>query len=580
MKMEYKIKYEQWLSSPIIDEKTKEELRSIAGDEKEIEDRFYKDLEFGTGGLRGVIGAGSNRINIYTVGKATQGLANYIIKHGKEAMDRGVVITYDSRRMSAEFAERVALILSGNGIKAFLYSELQPVPVLSFTVRELGAIAGVAITASHNPPQYNGYKVYWEDGAQIGLERAKEIIAEINAVKDFEEIKDMPRDQALEEGLLNIIGEEVLAKYVDKVVGLSLNPELVKEMGDKVNIIYTPLHGSGNKLVRRVLDEVGFKKVQVVPEQELPDPNFSTVEYPNPEEREVFELAIGMAKKDGNNTDIILGTDPDCDRVGVVVRNAEGEYVVLTGNQVGALLTDYVLGTLKKKNGIPEDGVVIKTIVTSKMGEKIAKSYGVDVMDTLTGFKFIGEKMGQFEKTKSHTYLFGYEESYGYLAGDFVRDKDGVSSSMLICEMAAYYKAKGMSLYEGLVELWDKYGYFQEELKSVEAQGKEGMEQITQMMEGLRKNPPKELAGVKVVEIEDYKESKKYNIKDNTTSPIELPVSDVLRYTLEDESWFAIRPSGTEPKVKIYFSVIGQSLEDAENKMKKLVNAVDQRIQD
>ena len=389
----------------------------------------------------------------------------------------------------------------------------------------------------------------------------------------------MPRKQALEKGLLNIIGEEVLAKYVDRVVGLSLNPELVKDMGNRVNIIYTPLHGSGNKLVRRVLDKVGFKNVKVVPEQELPDPDFSTVEYPNPEERAVFELAIEMARKEGNNTDIILGTDPDCDRVGVVVKNAEGEYVVLTGNQVGALLTDYVLGTLKKKNGLPEDGVVIKTIVTSKMGEKIAKSYGVDVMDTLTGFKFIGEKMGEFEKTKSNTYLFGYEESYGYLAGDFVRDKDGVSSSMLICEMAAYYKSKDMSLYEGLQELWEKYGYFHEELKSVEAEGKEGMEQIAQLMEGLRQTPPKELAGVKVVVIEDYKESKSYNLMDNSISPIELPVSDVLRYTLEDESWFAIRPSGTEPKVKLYFSVIGQSVEDAKNKMEKLIKAVEQRIQ-
>ena len=577
--MEYRKKYEQWLNSTLLEHKTTEELKSIADDEKEIEHRYYKDLELGTGGLRGEIGAGSNGMNIYTVGKATQGLANYIKKHGKEAMDRGVVIAYDSRRMSSEFAERVALILNGNGIKAFLYSELQPVAVLSFTVRELGAIAGVVITASHNPPQYNGYKVYWEDGAQIGLERANEIITEINAIKDFGEIKDMPRKQALDKGLLNIIGEEVLAKYVARVVGLSLNPELVKDMGNRVNIIYTPLHGSGNKLVRRVLDKVGFKNVKVVPEQELPDPDFSTVEYPNPEERAVFELAIEMARKEGNNTDIILGTDPDCDRVGVVVKNAEGEYVVLTGNQVGALLTDYVLGTLKKKNGLPEDGVVIKTIVTSKMGEKIAKSYGVDVMDTLTGFKFIGEKMGEFEKTKSNTYLFGYEESYGYLAGDFVRDKDGVSSSMLICEMAAYYKSKDMSLYEGLQELWEKYGYFHEELKSVEAEGKEGMEQIAQLMEGLRQTPPKELAGVKVVVIEDYKESKSYNLMDNSISPIELPVSDVLRYTLEDESWFAIRPSGTEPKVKLYFSVIGQSVEDAKNKMEKLIKAVEQRIQ-
>lgn len=577
--MEYMTKYHQWLDSPIIDEGTKEELKSILDDKREIEDRFYKDLEFGTGGLRGVIGAGTNRMNLYTVGKATQGFANYIINQGKEAIDRGVVIAYDSRRMSPEFAERVALVLNGNGIKTFLYSELQPTPVLSFSVRELGAIAGVVITASHNPPQYNGYKVYWKDGAQIALDRAKEIIDEINRLDDFSQIKDMPRERALQEGLLNIIGEEVLKRYVDRVTGLVYNPELIKKMGDSLEIIYTPIHGSGNKLVRRVLDRVGFKNVKVVAEQELPDPDFTTVGYPNPEERRVFELAIEMAKKNKNGADIIIGTDPDCDRVGVVVKNAAGEYVTLTGNQVGALLTNYILSTLKEKDRIPKNGTIITTVVTSRMGEEIAKAYGVGTIDTLTGFKFIGEKIKEFEETQSKTYLFGYEESYGYLAGDFVRDKDGVSSSMLICEMASYYKSKGMSLYEGLVELWDRYGYFYEKLTSVEAKGKEGMNRIFELMEGLRKDPPRELAGIKVDMIDDYKSSKSYNLKEKTRSTIELPVSDVLRYRLEDKSWFAIRPSGTEPKVKLYFSTIGHDLEDSKNKMKKLMAAVNERIE-
>ena len=366
---------------------------------------------------------------------------------------------------------------------------------------------------------------------------------------------------------------------MDRVVGLVQNPDLVKQMGDKINIIYTPLHGSGNKLVRRVLDRVGFKNVRVVAEQELPDPDFTTVGYPNPEERRVFELALEMAKESGNKADIIIGTDPDCDRVGVVVKNAAGEYIVLTGNQVGALLTDYILGSLKRNNKLPQNGTIIKTIVTSKMGEEIAKSYGVGVIDTLTGFKFIGEKMRQFEKSKSHTYLFGYEESYGYLAGDFVRDKDGVSSSMLICEMAAYYKSQGMSLYDGLVKLWDRHGYFHEELKNLEVEGIEGKERIFQIIEELRNDPPKELAGKQVAIIDDYKASKSYNLMKGTMSPIELPVSDVLRYTLVDESWFAIRPSGTEPKIKLYFSTVGQNTEESGHKMEELIEAVEERIQ-
>ncbi len=576
--MEYMIKYRQWLESPIIDDATKEELRSIAGNEKEIEDRFYKDLEFGTGGLRGVIGAGSNRMNFYTVGKATQGLANYIALQGQDAMERGVVIAYDSRRMSPEFAERVALVLNGNGIKTFLYSELQPTPVLSFSVRELGAIAGIVITASHNPPQYNGYKVYWEDGAQVALEKANEIIQEINKIKDFSQIKIMDKADALDKGLLNIVGEEVLRSYIDRVIGLSVNPDVITKMGEDLKIIYTPLHGSGNKPVRRVLQEAGFKNVRVVPEQESPDPNFSTVGYPNPEERRVFELAIDMAKESGNDTDIIIGTDPDCDRVGVVVKNTQGEYIALSGNQVGALLVDYILGAMKRAGKLPHNGTIIKTVVTSKLGDEIAKSYGVKVIDTLTGFKFIGEKIKEFEETGSHTYIFGYEESYGYLAGDFVRDKDGVSSSMLICEMAAYYKSRGMSLYEGLIEIWNKYGHYCEELKAMEMEGKEGMERIAELMDELRNHPPTELADSSVVVIDDYKISKQYRLKEDMVSTIELPSSDVLRYTLADGSWFAIRPSGTEPKVKLYFSTLGQDQEDAKTRMARLIEDVKKRI--
>ena len=576
--MEFKLRYQRWLDSPIIDEVTKEELRSISGNEKEIEERFYKNLEFGTGGLRGVIGAGTNRMNLYTVGMATQGFANYIKEQGKDAMNRGVVIAYDSRRMSREFAERVALVLNGNGIRTFLYSELQPTPILSFSVRELGAIAGVVITASHNPPEYNGYKVYWEDGAQITLGRANDIIQEIDKIQDFDEISDIPREVALKEGLLNIIGEEVLEKCFDKVKSLIHSPSLIETMSHNLGIIYTPLHGTGNKPVRRALKMAGFKNVTVVPEQELPDPEFSTVGYPNPEEERVFELAIGMAKARNNETDIIIGTDPDCDRVGVVAKNASGEYEMLTGNQIGALLTDYILGARKRTGRLPQNGTIIKTIVTSKMGEKIAQSYGVGVIDTLTGFKFIGEKIKEFEETGSHTYLFGYEESYGYLAGDFVRDKDGVSSSMLICEMAAYYKSRGMTLHDALIDLWNKYGYFYEELRSIEMEGKEGMERIQELMGDFRNHPPKELAGVRVSVIDDYMDSKSYNLKTETTSTIELPVSDVLRYTLEDGSWFAIRPSGTEPKVKLYFSTIGSDMEEARDKMRGLVDAVHARI--
>jgi len=574
--MDYKEKYQQWLDSPIIDDATKKELESIADDEKEIEDRFYKDLEFGTGGLRGIIGAGTNRMNKYTVRKATQGLSNYIIKQGEDAVKRGVVIAYDSRRKSSEFALEAALVLNANGIKAYVYSELQPTPVLSFSVRELGAIAGIVITASHNPPQYNGYKVYWSDGGQIPPERAEAILDEINSVEDFERIATMDQREAEAKGLLYYIGEEVLKKYIDRVKNLCVNPELIKEYGKNLKIIYTPLHGSGNKPVRRVLKEVGFEQVAVVPEQEMPDPNFSTVSYPNPEEKEAFNLAIEMAKENG--ADIIIGTDPDCDRVGTVVKNREGDYIVLTGNQIGSLLVNYILGAKKRQNSLPENGVIIKTIVTSELGREIARSYGIDTIDTLTGFKFIGEKINEFEQTGEHTFLFGYEESYGYLAGDFVRDKDAVIASLLICEMAAYYKSRGMSLYEGLVEIWEKFGYYCEALKSISMEGKEGMDRIKAIMDGLRNNPPEQLSGIKVARIEDYLQRKAYDVLEGRTEDIVLPVSNVLRYILANGSWFCIRPSGTEPKVKLYFSVIGKDVDDGQDQMDRLIESVMERI--
>ena len=570
--MNYKEKYKLWLDSPIIDKGTKQELSALDGNEKEIEDRFYKDLEFGTGGLRGVIGAGSNRMNKYTVAKATQGLANYIIKAGPDAISQGVAIAYDSRRKSPDFAMDAALVLCANGIKAYLYSELQPTPVLSFSVRELGATAGIVVTASHNPPEYNGYKVYWNDGGQVPPHMDNEIINEVNKVNNFEEIKTVAEQVARDNGLLQIIGEEVLSKYIQRVKDLCIDKDMVAEKGKDLKVIYTPIHGSGNKPVRRVLKELGFEHVTVVPEQEMPDSEFSTVLYPNPEEKEVFTLAIELAKSKG--ADVIIGTDPDCDRVGVVVKNKQGDYITLTGNQTGALLVHYCLNALKALNKLPENGCIIKTIVTSEMGRIIADSFGIETIDTLTGFKFIGEKIKEFEETGSHMFLLGYEESYGYLAGDFVRDKDAVIASMLICEMATYYKSRGMSLYEGLISLWDEYGYFQESLKSIKMAGKEGMEKIKDLMDGLRENKPQSIGGIQITSIEDYQESKTLDMINGTVTDIKLPVSNVLKFKLADGSWYCVRPSGTEPKVKIYFSVIGDNIENAQKKNQDLMDVV------
>ncbi|HYF84157.1 MAG TPA: phospho-sugar mutase [Clostridia bacterium] len=563
--MSFYERYNRWTTDAAFDEETRKELIAIKDDEKDIEDRFYKDLEFGTGGLRGVIGAGTNRMNKYTVGRATQGLANYIIK--KKVENPSVAIAYDPRRFSHEFAIEAAKVLNANGIAAYVFSELRPTPELSFAVRELKATAGIVITASHNPPQYNGYKVYWSDGGQVVSPIAEELIAEANAIQDFSEIKCMDECDVKGKGLLKFLGKEMDDRYIERVKSLALNTDVVKEVGDNFRIIYTPLHGTGNLPVRRALKEAGFSSVTVVPEQELPDKDFPTVKYPNPEEHEAFTLAIELAEKEA--ADIIIGTDPDCDRVGVVVKNTQGEYVVLTGNQTGALLIDYILSSLHKLGRLNEKSTIINTIVTGKLGEKIAESYDVGTVSVLTGFKYIAEKIKEFESS-GREFVFGYEESYGYLAGTFVRDKDAVMTSMLICEMAACFKKKGMTLYEGLIELYRKYGYYKESLNSITFKGKEGMEEMVKLINTLRNNPPKEINSLKVVEIRDYLDYK---------GPIKLPKENVLQFVLEDKSWFCIRPSGTEPKLKIYFSVIGESNNDADARMAGLRAAIEVLIE-
>ncbi|WP_338598029.1 phospho-sugar mutase [Clostridium baratii] len=560
--MNYSEKYNHWLESDIINEETKNELRNIK-DDKEIEDRFYKDLEFGTGGLRGVIGAGTNRMNIYTVSKATQGFANYL----NEAFENpSVAIAYDSRNMSKEFAKATALTLAANNIKVYLYEGLRPTPVLSFTVRHLNCTGGVVITASHNPKEYNGYKVYDEFGGQVTDLKAKKIIDFVNNINDFAEIKNITEEEAIEKGLLNYIGEDVDKAYIEKVKGLTIREDLVKDNAKDLKIIYTPIHGSGNIPVRRVLNELGYENLTVVKEQELPNGNFPTAPYPNPEDPKVFEIALNMAKEE--NPDIIFGTDPDCDRIGVVVKDSDGEYKVLTGNQTGLLLTDYILCSLKETGKLPENGVVIKTIVTTEGAREIANHYGVEIMDVLTGFKYIGEKIREFKESSEKTYLFGFEESYGYLAGDFVRDKDAVIAGMLISEMTLYYKKKGLSLAEGLNALYEKFGFFKEELVSIELKGKEGQEKIASCIDSLRNAAITEIGNVKVRTKLDYKLSTEENLIENTKTNIELPKSNVLKFILENGSSFVVRPSGTEPKMKVYLAVKGSSLDGAINDMK------------
>ena len=562
----YKEKYNEWINSDIINEEIKDELKSIK-DEKEIEDRFYKDLDFGTGGLRGIIGAGSNRMNIYTVSKATQGFANYL---NESFENPSVAVAYDSRNMSKEFATAAALTLCANGVKVFLYESLRPTPVLSFAVRHLNCKGGIVVTASHNPKQYNGYKVYDEFGGQVTDEKANKIISLVNDVKDFSMIKNMSEEEALNKGLLVYIGEDVDKAYIDEVKNLTIRIELVKEKAKDLKIIYTPIHGSGNIPVRRVLSELGYSNVKVVKEQEEPNGNFPTAPYPNPEMPQVFELALEMAKQE--SPDIIFGTDPDCDRIGVVVKESNGEFKVLTGNQTGLLLTHYVLSALKETNSLPENGVVIKTIVTTEGARKIAEDFGIELMDVLTGFKYIGEKIREFRESGDKKYLFGFEESYGYLAGEFVRDKDAVIASMLIAEMTLYYKEQGMSLYEALIKLYEKYGFYKETLISIELEGKEGQEKIASCIDALRNSSIESVDGVKISTKLDYKLSLEES--NGVKSEIKLPKSNVLKYILEDGSSFVVRPSGTEPKMKIYLAVKGSSLENAESEIERFKSKV------
>lgn len=559
--MDYMRKYREWLDNPYFDDETKKELLSIKDNEKEIEERFYKELEFGTGGLRGIIGVGTNRINKYIVRKVTQGLANYILKEIDNAKKKGIVIAFDSRHKSPEFAKEAALVLAGNGIKAYVFESLRTTPELSFSVRELGAAGGIVITASHNPSNYNGYKVYGEDGGQLVPRYANKVIEEIRKIKDYGQVRYIGDREAKEKDLLHIIGEEIDKKYIDMVKGLSIRKDIIEKMKD-YKIVYTPLHGTGAMAVKRVMTEIGFEKFFPVEKQEVPDSNFSTVESPNPEEHKAFDMAIKLAEEiDG---EIIIGTDPDCDRVGAVVKNREGDYEILTGNQTGALLVDYILSSMEN---IPKDSVVIKTIVTSELGSRIAESYGVECINTLTGFKFIGEKIKEFEEKGDKSFIFGYEESYGYLIGTSVRDKDAVVSSLLIAEMAAYYKSKKMTLLDALEELYKKFGYYREDLKSIVLNGKEGLEKIGRIMDELRVNPPLQIGELKSEIIRDYSKGSARFIADNREGKLDLPKSNVLHFTLEDGSWIAIRPSGTEPKIKIYFSAIGKKKEDAEAKL-------------
>ncbi|MDD6293070.1 MAG: phospho-sugar mutase [Eubacteriales bacterium] len=558
--MNYKELYEEWLSNPCFDDETKAELRAISDDENEIKERFYQELEFGTAGLRGIIGAGVNRMNVYTVRKATQGLANYILKVG--GADKGVAIAYDSRRMSPEFADVAALCLNANGIKAYVFESLRPTPELSFAVRELKCIAGINVTASHNPPEYNGYKVYWEDGAQITPPHDTGIMAEVKAVTDFATLKTMDKDEAVKAGLYNVIGADIDDKYIAALKKQVKHQDCIDAVQKDLKIVYTPLHGTGNIPARRILKELGFENVYVVPEQELPDGEFPTVSYPNPEAAEAFELALKLAKE--KDADLVLATDPDADRLGVYVKDDKtGEYITLTGNMSGCLLADYEISQIKELNGLPEDGALIKTIVTTNMADAIAKYYGVKLIEVLTGFKYIGQQILGFEQSGKGEYLFGFEESYGCLIGTHARDKDAIVATMALCEAAAYYKTKNMTLWDAMIAMYERYGYYKDGIQSITLKGIEGLAKIQEILDTLRNNTPEKFGKYKVLSARDYK---KDTIKDMVTGevkPTGLPSSNVLYYDLEDNAWLCVRPSGTEPKVKFYYGVKGTSLEDA-----------------
>ncbi|WP_125143874.1 phospho-sugar mutase [Clostridium transplantifaecale] len=563
--------YKEWLDNPYFDEATKEELRKIADDENEIKERFYMDLEFGTAGLRGIIGAGINRMNIYTVRRATQGLANYIIKQG--GAGKGVAIAFDSRRMSPEFAEEAALTLAANGIKAYKFESLRPTPELSFAVRELGCIAGINITASHNPPEYNGYKVYWEDGAQFTPPHDKGVTDEVMAITDLSTVKTTDEESAKAAGKYQIIGAEIDDKYIAQVKAQVVNQAAIDKMQDQITIVYTPLHGTGNIPARRVMKELGFTHVYVVPEQELPDGEFPTVSYPNPEAKEAFELGLKLAAE--KDADLVLATDPDADRLGVYVKDGKsGEYIPLTGNMSGSLLCEYVLSQKKAKGEIPADGQVVKSIVTTNLVDAVAGFYGAELVEVLTGFKWIGQKVLENEKAGKGTYLFGMEESYGCLIGTYARDKDAISATAALCEAAAYYKEKGMTLWDAMVEMYEKYGYYKDEVQSIGLKGIEGLAKIQEIMEYFRANTPVAIGSYKVLSARDYKEDTIKDMASGTVKPTGLPSSNVLYYDLEDNAWLCVRPSGTEPKIKFYYGVKGTSLEDANEKSAKLGDAV------
>ena len=563
--------YQEWLSNPYFDEDTKAELRAIEGDENEIKERFYMDLEFGTAGLRGVIGAGINRMNIYVVRRATQGLANYIIKQG--GADKGVAIAYDSRHMSPEFAMEAAMTLAANGIKAYKFESLRPTPELSFAVRELGCIAGINITASHNPPEYNGYKVYWEDGAQFTPPHDKGVTEEVLAIEDLSTVKTTDEASAAAAGKYEVIGREIDDKYIAQVKAPVVNQKAIDEMQDQISIVYTPLHGTGNIPARRVMKELGFTHVYVVPEQELPDGGFPTVSYPNPEAAEAFSLGLKLAGE--KNADLVLATDPDADRLGVYVKDAgSGEYIPLTGNMSGSLLCEYVLSQKKAAGKIPEDGQVIKSIVSTNLIDAVAKEYGCELIEVLTGFKWIGQQVLKNEKTGRGTYLFGMEESYGCLIGTYARDKDAISATAALCEAAAYYKQKGMTLWDAMVAMYEKYGYYKDAVKSIGLSGIEGLAKIQSIMETLRNNTPIEVGGYKVVSARDYKLDTIKDMASGEVKPTGLPSSNVLYYDLNDGAWICVRPSGTEPKIKFYYGIKGSSMEDADAKSEALGAAV------
>ena len=569
--MSYMDEYRFWLEDDYFDADTKAELKALEGNDKEIEDRFYKELEFGTGGLRGVIGAGTNRMNVYTVRKATQGLANYIIKMG--GADKGVAIAYDSRFMSPEFADVAALCLAANGIKAYVFDELRPTPELSFALRTLGCISGIVVTASHNPPEYNGYKVYWEDGAQVTAPKDKEIITEVKNVTDYHTVKTMDKDEAVAKGLYNVIGSEIDDKYMVELKKQIIHPEIITRMAEDIRIVYTPFNGTGNKPVRRILKELGFKNVYVVPEQENPDPKFTTLEYPNPEDPKAFELALKLARE--VNADIVLATDPDADRLGIYALDTKtNEYVPFTGNMSGMLIADYILRERTATGTMPENPALVKTIVTTNMADRIVEKYNVKLIEVLTGFKFIGEQIKLFEQTGSNNYVFGLEESYGCLAGTHARDKDAVVAVMCLCEVAAWCKANGKTVWDRMLEMYEEYGYYLETQYAVTLKGIDGSRQIQAIMDKLRANPPKEFGALKVLKVRDYDKDVVTDMATGETASTGLPKSNVLYFDLTEDSWCCARPSGTEPKIKFYMGVKGTSIEDAKAKNAALTEAL------